>query len=106
MSDIVFLLSKLLHVLLEPDSLLILLLCLGAALMWRWIRLGRWIVSVATALLVLISVLPLGQWLLMPLENRFPQPVIESMPAPDGIIVLGGRDSKIDCRRARNAGLE
>jgi uncharacterized SAM-binding protein YcdF (DUF218 family) len=89
-SDIVFLLSKLLHVLLEPDSLLILLLCLGAALMWRWIRLGRWIVSVATALLVLISVLPLGQWLLMPLENRFPQPVIESMPAPDGIIVLGG----------------
>jgi uncharacterized SAM-binding protein YcdF (DUF218 family) len=89
-SDIVFILSKLLHVLLEPDSLLLLLLCLGTGLLWRWIRLGRWIVSLATALLVLISVLPLGHWLLMPLEDRFPQPAIETMPDPTGIIILGG----------------
>src|SRR5262249_43673208 len=36
-----------------------------------------------------IAVLPIGEWLLLPLENRFPVPA----PLPervDGIIVLGG----------------
>jgi len=38
---------------------------------------------------IVASVLPFGQWLILPLENRFPQP----KPLPkrvDGIVVLGG----------------
>jgi uncharacterized SAM-binding protein YcdF (DUF218 family) len=34
-------------------------------------------------------VLPVGQWLLMPLENRFPAPA-EPPRDIDGIVVLGG----------------
>ena len=37
----------------------------------------------------MISVLPVGQWLLMPLENRFPAPA-EPPRDIDGIVVLGG----------------
>lgn len=88
-----FALSKIAGILLEPANLALLAL-IAAALMAgarksRWARRGRRLGGVVTVLLVLAAVLPIEDWLLAPLENRFAQP----LPLPervDGIIVLGG----------------
>lgn len=91
MSDgVFFTISKLLWALVAPSSLIVLLI-VGA-----WLaqvagsqKLARRFLSVCTLLLVLISALPLGEWLLTPLEKRFP--ANSALPAnADGIIVLGG----------------
>jgi len=61
----------------------------GAVLLWLgYRRLGRGLVSVAALGFAAVAWLPLDQWLLAPLENRFPQPP----PGQhyDGILVLGG----------------
>ena len=58
----------------------------------RWRVAGRRIATVATAVLVMVTVLPLGGWLYVPLETRFAAP--RDMPAAvDGIILIGGATS-------------
>jgi uncharacterized SAM-binding protein YcdF (DUF218 family) len=70
-------------------------LLLAAALAGAWLsagrhaRAGRRAAIVAIVLLLAIGILPLGVWLIAPLENRFPPPP-EPMAAPYGILVLGG----------------
>src|SRR3970282_2065597 len=84
-----FALSKLLWLLVEPGNLLLLVLALGALLLFRRRRGGRWLVGTAAVAGIVVAVLPLGAWLLGPVEGRFPPPV----PLPgrvDGIVVLGG----------------
>jgi uncharacterized SAM-binding protein YcdF (DUF218 family) len=49
---------------------------------------GIWLTIGGTATLTVIGVLPIGAWLLAPLENRFPPPPLPR--AVDGIIALGG----------------
>ncbi|MFL5333568.1 MAG: YdcF family protein [Geminicoccaceae bacterium] len=90
-----FLLSKLLWFVVRPSTLLLLLACAGLALTWsrrtwtRRARLGRWMLLCGLAGLVAITMLPVGNWLLIPLEERFPRP--ERPPEKvDGIIVLSG----------------
>lgn len=85
-----FVLSKLLWPLAAPGNFLLLVLIAGTGLLFtRWRRFGRRLVLLATVVLALLAVLPVSQWLLLPLENRFPRP--EPLPAHvDGIIVLGG----------------
>lgn len=85
-----FVLSKTLGVLLEPVNLLVLWGLIGLALcLGRFRRVGR-VVAIAAALVFAIACFsPLGSLLLRPLEDRFPQPP-DNMPAPNGIIVLGG----------------
>jgi len=90
MSDLLFIVSKLAHTLVEPDSLLVLAVVAGAACLWWRPRLGRIIVSAAAAVLLTLSVLPVGAWLLAPLENRFPRPDLEQLGRIDGVVVLGG----------------
>lgn len=91
MSDgVFFTISKLFWALLAPSSVIVLLI-LGAwlAQVTGGQRLARRLLSLCTLLLVLISALPLGDWLLAPLEKRFP--ANSALPAnADGIIVLGG----------------
>ncbi|MSP82037.1 MAG: YdcF family protein [Alphaproteobacteria bacterium] len=74
----------------NPATLLLLVLAVGAILLWtRWRRGGRVLVTAGTALFVALAVLPIGPALLAVLEDRFPNP--EPLPARiDGIIVLGG----------------
>ncbi len=86
-----FTLSKIGWALLEPSNLLLLLLLLGALLLWtdspRRERLGRSILSLVALGALVIAVLPVGDGLLATLENRFPVP-----PLPDhidGIVILG-----------------
>jgi uncharacterized SAM-binding protein YcdF (DUF218 family) len=81
--------SKILWVLAQPSNLLIAAFTVGVlALGLGWSKLARWLLYPATAALALIGLLPVGQWLLLPLENRFPA---AAPAAPvDGIVVLGG----------------
>ncbi|MGE5548710.1 MAG: YdcF family protein [Solirubrobacterales bacterium] len=85
--DLAFTLSKLLWVMARPSSILLILLLVGLALGRR--RAGRGLALAAALALAAIAVLPLGEWIAQPLENRFPLPA--DMPAHvDGILVLGG----------------
>lgn len=85
-----FVLSKLFWVVAEPANVVLGLLCVGAALLWtRWRSLGRRLVSLAAAAAFAVTLVPVGSWLLVPLENRFP-PVVQPPDRVDGIITLGG----------------
>ena len=50
---------------------------------------GQKLVALGIILVSIVAVVPLGNWLSKPLENRFPSPKIENR-VPRGIIVLGG----------------
>ncbi len=90
MTDIAFVLSKLLWLVLRPGTFALLLIALGLALLWRRPRpAGRWLILAGLGFYLALLLLPLNQWVQMPLEDRFPRPAAE--PAHiDGIIVLGG----------------
>jgi len=73
-----------------PVNFLIGIGIIGALLMaTRFVVLGRRLMISSIALLAICGFSPLGDWLLYPLEARFP-PWNASRGAPDGIIVLGG----------------
>jgi uncharacterized SAM-binding protein YcdF (DUF218 family) len=82
-----FVLSKLLWGLAAPGNLLLLLLLAGL-LASRRRRAGGRLVAAAALVLLAIAVLPVGQWMIAPLEARFPPPAL--LARVDGIIVLGG----------------
>jgi uncharacterized SAM-binding protein YcdF (DUF218 family) len=85
-----FVLSKTLGVMLLPTNFLIGLGLTGAILMaTRLARLGRGLAVASAVLLALAGFSPLGNWLIYPLEQRFP-PWDATHGAPDGIVVLGG----------------
>ena len=85
-----FILSKLFWFVANPANVLLVLLCVGAALLWsRWRRAGRWLVSLAAVLAIGLATLPMGSLMLLVLENRFP--VAKTLPERvDGIIAIGG----------------
>jgi len=85
-----FVASKLLAFFTQPSNLLFLLLLAGLLLMaTRFVRAGRVLVVAAVLLLLLFGIGPGGNWLIYPLEQRFPK-WDAARGAPDGIIVLGG----------------
>lgn len=85
-----FVLSKIVWPLLTPSNLVMLAIVLGGLLtLGRWRRLGRALVGLGVAAVLLVALLPVGQWLAVPLEHRFP-PAAELPDRVDGIIVLGG----------------
>lgn len=89
MTDVLFVVSKLLWLALRPGTFALLLALAGLAALWRGRRWGRWPVLAGLGFYLLLLVLPLHVWVQMPLEDRFPRPD----PAParvDGIVVLGG----------------
>lgn len=83
-------LSKTIGVMLLPTNFLIGTGLLGAVLLaTRLVRLGRRLLIASIVGLAICGFSPLGNWLLYPLEQRFP-PWNEARGAPDGIVVLGG----------------
>ncbi len=86
-------LSKAFWLVAQPGNLLTLLLVLGAVLLFtRWRPAGRVLVGLIALAMLVIAVFPVGNWLLAPLENRFPE--LKTMPAHvDGIIMLGGAEN-------------
>lgn len=92
-STVFFILSKLAGLLLTPSSLMVTLLAIGL-LLWRfrpaW-RAGPRLAAWAGAALAVAAILPVGAYLLRPLERRFP--AFHDCPVPmqlGGIILLGG----------------
>ena len=73
-----------------PTNFLLALGLIGALLLLtRFARAGRGLMAVALVLLAICAFSPLGNFLLHPLEQRFPT-WDSSRGEPDGIIVLGG----------------
>jgi uncharacterized SAM-binding protein YcdF (DUF218 family) len=88
-----FVLSKTVGLLAEPTFLIAVLLLTGAALMWtRFKRAGGRLVLAGAALLLVAGFLPLGNALILPLEERFAKADIASGAAVDGIVLLGGAE--------------
>ncbi|WP_036295609.1 YdcF family protein [Methylosinus sp. PW1] len=85
-----FILSKIGEFFVTPLHVALSLAAVGAALSFtRFAAKGRVLAALGVTALLLLSFTTLGELLLYPLENRFPQ-VADDAPAPDGIVVLGG----------------
>jgi uncharacterized SAM-binding protein YcdF (DUF218 family) len=85
-----FVLSKLLGVLVIPSNFLVEIGLVGIVLLLtRFRRLASWLVVTSVVLIAFAGFSPLGNILILPLEQRFP-PWDASHGAPDGIVVLGG----------------
>lgn len=89
METLFFITSKLLWAAVSPDSLLVLLaISVWLAAVIGRVKLARRLSSLLAFSLIVIGFLPAGEWLIAPLENRFPANV--ALPAESkGIIVLG-----------------
>jgi uncharacterized SAM-binding protein YcdF (DUF218 family) len=86
-----FILSKTLGYLVMPTNLLIGIGVMGAILLvTRFALLGRKLVMASVLLLVVFGLSPIGNYLIYPLEQRFPPWVAGSGAPPDGIVILGG----------------
>jgi uncharacterized SAM-binding protein YcdF (DUF218 family) len=85
-----FALSKTVGIMLVPTNFLIGLGLVGVLLLaTRWAWLGRRLTIASIVALAIFAFSPLGNWVLYPLEQRFP-PWDAARGPPDGIVVLGG----------------
>lgn len=74
----------------SPPMLVLLLCAIAAALLYtRWMKWGRRLLVATLLVFVVLMQGPVSALLVRPLEDRFPRPPAD-MPAPTGIIVLGG----------------
>jgi uncharacterized SAM-binding protein YcdF (DUF218 family) len=97
-----FILSKMLGFFALPSNVLISIGIAGLVLLCtRFTRLGSWLAVTSIALIAIAGLSPLGNALILPLEQRFP-PWDASRGAPDGIVVLGGAIT-LDVSAARGA---
>ncbi len=82
--------AKLVGLVSDPGNLILLLFLAGAALWFtRWRRMAVRLAAAGVAAYIALTVLPVGDWLLLPLEERFPRPAM--LPERiEGIVVLGG----------------
>lgn len=85
-----FYLSKIFWFFANPGNAFLLVLLLGLFLCsTRFVRLGKAFVTLAVVFALTVTFIPVGQYMLKTLEDRFPVP--QSLPAHvDGIVVLGG----------------
>jgi uncharacterized SAM-binding protein YcdF (DUF218 family) len=85
-----FYVSKVVWYVVEPINLLLSIGLAGVLFGFgRFARIGWRVTAGAIILLAIAAFSPLGGLMLRPLEDRFPLPSAD-MPAPTGIIVLGG----------------
>ncbi len=86
----IFVISKLVGMLISPGTVLLLCCVAGLLLTIRRPRpIGRALLWLGIGGFVVALLLPVDQWALLPLEDRFPQ-VAQPPAHVDGIIVLGG----------------
>jgi uncharacterized SAM-binding protein YcdF (DUF218 family) len=101
-AGVFFILSKILGFFALPSNVLITIGIAGLVLLCTRLRqLASWLVVTSVALIAVAGLSPLGNALILPLEQRFP-PWDPSRGAPDGIVVLGGAIS-LDVSAARGA---
>jgi len=76
---------------LSPSQLILIGLLVGVGLLLAgWLRTGRMVASTAGLALVVFGLLPSADYLLAPLERRFPQPDLPSHVT--GIVLLSGAE--------------
>lgn len=91
-----FYLAKAVWFVLQPSTFIALLIGYGAILIWTgWARWGRRFVTIGAVLLLVVGLSPLGNGLILPLENRFPRADLDQPPAPAGLIILGGAENRL-----------
>lgn len=85
-----FILSKTLGFFAVPSNVIVVLTAAGVVLLFtRYARCGRRLAVTSAALLAIVGLSPLGNALIIPLEERFPA-LPANAPAPTGIVILGG----------------
>ena len=90
-STLFFVVSKLVWFLIRPETIVLLFFGAGLlALHKHRIRLARWLLGIPFVFLVMLSVFPLGDFVLRPLELSYARN--PETPGIDGIIVLGGAE--------------
>lgn len=85
-----FTIGKIFAALTSPGNLLLLAMLAGTIWILAGRRWGRLPLAAGLLGLLLIATTPVSIWILLPLEERFPQPNPDTFGAVDGIIVLGG----------------
>ena len=91
-----FYLAKAVWFVLQPSTLIALLIGYGSILIWTgWARWGRRFVSAGAVLLLVVGLSPLGNALILPLEDRFPRADLDKPPSPAGLIILGGAENRL-----------
>jgi len=96
--------SKILMYVFQPSSFVTLLIVIGALLAAgkRWPSLGRRLLATGVVLLLVAGLSPLGNLLVLPLEERFPRGPLPKEVA--GILVLGGfEDARVSSGRGELA---
>jgi len=97
-----FALSKTLGFFASVSNVLIAVGIVGVLLLGtRHKRLAGWLTATSLVLIAIVGLSPLGNALILPLEDRFP-PWDPSRGAPDGIVLLGGAISP-DVSEARGS---
>lgn len=96
-------LSKLFQTVFHAGSFLLLLLIFGCVLLYtRWEKWGRRLVTGLTLFLLVITILPVGLWIITPLERAFSVPA--HLPEKiDGIITMGGANPWLAAQTGRPA---
>ncbi len=95
METVFFWVSKVAWYLIAPDNAMVLLVLATWILLMRGaVRWAKRVLSFVVAALLVLAFLPVGEWLLYPLEAQFPAnpPLPEKV---DGIIVLGGPEDAV-----------
>ena len=91
-----FYIAKGLWFVLQPSTLIALLIGYGSILIWTgWARWGRRFVTIGAILLLVAGLSPLGNALILPLEDRFPRANLDEPPPPTGFIILGGAEDRL-----------
>ena len=90
-------LSKLFWLLASPDSLFLFFFAVGFFLLWFgknvW---AKRVFGALLGLMFMVALLPIGEWLLYPLETKYPHnPQLEDVA---GIIVLAGSENPVNTK--------
>ena len=104
MDNAFFIASKVLWLLLQPINVLLWLLVAGTGLLWtRFAKAGRRLVTGVLLVVLILGVMPVNEWLLTLLENRFH--VVQELPDEvAGVVVLSGQlNSRISEARGQPA---
>ena len=93
MDTLFFYISKLVWLLISPDSFLLILIIVSLLFLYSGKqRLAKTTLSITSGLFLFVAFFPVGEWLLYPLESHF-----QTNPAlpekVDGIIVLSGAEN-------------
>jgi len=94
MNELFYWFSKLFWLLAAPDSLLLIWFGSGFFLLWRGkIVWAKRVLGVLLFLMMMVGFFPVGEWLLYPLETKYPHN--QQLGRVDGIIVLAGSEDPV-----------